>query len=186
MATKQIDAKVMYACLKLPEDPEVGEATQPLIKDRTGLGEWQVRRSLKRLVGSGWVRINKKTPGETARDRYWVDDKEQVTKPGTAWLVEKLINKAHAGSDIYAKKFVTNLRPPDRFSHLNRKGVVQQRLTLLRRRKYVEDGDEGGVIRVCNKTIEQRLYIELLAAEVRLPKLASYEFKHTPLRGLKR
>jgi len=176
------DAKVMYACLKLPDDPEAGEATRKLIEDRTGLGKWKVLRSLKRLQTIGWVTLDAEKTGHTGRDCYIVKEENHITKAATAWVMEKVINQQHSRSTVNLSKLLKRLKPPNRLSRLRKKSVLEEKISFLREQSYIEDADEPGMITVCDKTIEQRLYIELLAADLRLSNLAKYEFRHTGLR----
>ena len=173
--TKQIDAKMMHACNILPKDPDVGEATVAYIRQYTGLTDGQIRYSLKKLMDSKYVELDKQQAGDKGRKCHRVNEQNHITEPGTAWVVERLIELLHWNSDIDIGELIKKLNPPKKFEYLRDEGKLRECLDRLLSRNYIKEVNNR--VRVYKKTIEQRLYIQLLAAEVTKERLTSFEFK---------
>jgi hypothetical protein len=178
--TKENDAKVMYCCLKLPDDPDAGEASSVLIERYTGLSKWQVHRSLNRLLSEDCVSWKEGKPGATGHYLFWVDDEKHITKHATAWLAEKLIGRQHSGRSIFLEEFLGTLKPPKGLSHLKHQDALDEKIEFLLGRGYIKQNDEPDTISVSEKTTSQRRYIELLAQDLPLPRLAAYKNHSKP------
>ena len=172
----EVDAKVMYACLILPQDPEIGKATIHSLIEYTGLTYGQVRYSIKRLLKAGFIERDKK-PSPNGLKRYLVSDKKQVTEQGTAWMVEELKKLLHSRADITSEKFLQTLKIPKKFAYLKDDNEARRTFNLLIKRKYIRD--VHGILRAMEKTSEQRLYIELLSKKISPDALSRYQFRKT-------
>src|SRR5205085_4703889 len=131
---KEVDAMVMYACLKLPE---IGEATVEIITMITELNDWDVRRSLERLQAFNppFVALDKVIG---SRYSYKIDDEKHITKRGTAWLLERLISLRVSSKDILLEDFINKLKIPKKVSNLQDKDEVKKRIQSLQDFQYID------------------------------------------------